>query len=134
MDVFPAKQRSEIMRRVRSKNTRPDIAVCKLLREAGYKYHTHSKSLPGTPDVVFPARKKAIFIHGCFWHRHVCGSATLPKSNRDYWEGKQNRNVARDNRNARSLRASGWGVLTVWECQIKNVEKLHRRLQRFLEA
>jgi|SRR5579872_376441 len=134
MDVFSPEQRSEIMRRVHSKDTQPEVAVRKLLREGRYRYQVHSNGLPGKPDLVFPRRKKVIFIHGCFWHRHACPSGTLPKSNRDYWEGKQNRNVARDKRNIRSLRISGWKVLIVWECEVKDEKKLHRRLERFLEG
>jgi DNA mismatch endonuclease, patch repair protein len=77
--------------------------------------------VPGNPDLVVAKRKQAIFVHGCFWHGHACPSATLPKSNRECWEGKQNSNAHRDKRNARKLRESGWKVLTIWECEIKNV-------------
>lgn len=133
MDTFSRAQRSEIMSRVRSKDTRPEMAVRRILHQAGYRYRLHSESLPGCPDVVFPSRKKAVFIHGCFWHGHVCPSAALPKSNRGYWEAKQTKNATRDKRAVLSLRKSGWRVLVVWECQIKDPEKLHGRLLRFLK-
>jgi DNA mismatch endonuclease (patch repair protein) len=132
-DVFSQARRSEIMGRVPSKNTRPEITVRKMLHEAGYRYRLHSEDLPGCPDVVFPARKKVLFVHGCFWHRHVCASATLPKSNRDYWEEKQSRNAARDKRAIRALRKSGWKVMVIWECEIKDAKTLLRRLSRFLK-
>ena len=86
------------------------------------------------PDLVLARRKKIIFVHGCFWHGHSCSAATLPKSNRDYWELKQNRNAARDRQNVRALRNSGWKVLIIWECEIKNAKRLQRRLKRFLAA
>ena len=128
MDVFSPERRSEIMRCVHSRGTQPEMAVRKAIREAGYRYRLHAKGLPGTPDIVLAGLRKAIFVHGCFWHRHTCPSATLPKSNRDYWEGKQTRNTARDKRNIRRLRIAGWRVLVVWECEVKNSERLRRRL------
>jgi DNA mismatch endonuclease (patch repair protein) len=134
MDTFAPETRSAIMRRVPSKNTRPEIIVRKLVFAAGYRYRLHAKDLPGRPDIVFPSLKKAIFVNGCFWHRHTCESATLPKSNRDYWEKKQSRNAQRDKLACRALHASQWKVLTVWECEAKNLKKLGNRLQRFLES
>jgi DNA mismatch endonuclease (patch repair protein) len=122
------------MRRVRSKNTKPEIFVRKLVSVIGFRYRLHPKNVPGRPDVVFTARKKAIFVNGCFWHRHTCSSATLPKSNTEYWKRKQDRNQARDRQNLRALRQSGWKVLTVWECQIKNLKKVQNKLHNFLEA
>jgi DNA mismatch endonuclease (patch repair protein) len=98
----------------------------------GYRYRLHSKNLPGRPDLALVARKKAIFVHGCFWHRHRCSSATLPKSNREYWERKQNGNAARDKQNVRALRRLKWKVLIIWECEIRNIKRLQRRLQQFL--
>jgi DNA mismatch endonuclease (patch repair protein) len=134
MDVFSPERRSAIMRRVQSKNTRPELVVRKLVCAAGYRYRLHTADVPGRPDLVFRGRKKAIFVNGCFWHRHTCRSAALPKSNRAYWEKKQARNATRDRRNLRALRASRWKVLTVWECETKNLKKLQNRLQRFLES
>src|SRR6266404_5904830 len=127
MDVFSTRTRSEIMRRVHSKNTRPEMIVRQIVHGIGFRYRLHSKSVCGCPDLVFARQKKAIFVNGCFWHRHTCSSATLPKSNRLYWDKKQNRNAARDKRTVRTLRASGWTVLTVWECEIKNLKKLQNR-------
>jgi DNA mismatch endonuclease (patch repair protein) len=120
------------MSRVHSKNTQPELAVRRVVHGMGYRYRLHSKNLAGSPDLVLPRHKKLIFVHGCFWHRHACTAATLPKSNRVYWELKQNRNAARDRKNAQALRRSGWKVLIIWECEIKNAERLQQRLQRFL--
>lgn len=120
------------MSRVRSKNTQPELAVRKVVHGMGYRYRLHSDSLAGHPDLVLTRRKKTIFVHGCFWHGHNCPAATLPKSNRGYWELKQSRNAARDRRNVRNLRRSGWKVLIIWECEIKDQERLRRRLKRFL--
>jgi DNA mismatch endonuclease (patch repair protein) len=133
MDIFSKKQRSAIMARVGSKDTQPEIAVRKMLHHAGYRYRLHVGELPGCPDIVFSRRKKAIFIHGCFWHGHTCHRANLPKSNYDYWKGKQTRNAARDKQATLLLRRSGWKVLVIWECEIKHAEKLHLRLTRFLK-
>src|SRR5579862_439807 len=109
MDVFSPEQRSEIMRRVHSKDTQPEVAVRKLLREGRYRYQVHSNGLPGKPDLVFPRRKKVIFIHGCFWHRHPdCALARLPKSRLAFWLPKLNENRQRDLRNIRRLRKLGW--------------------------
>jgi DNA mismatch endonuclease (patch repair protein) len=132
MDVFSPAHRSQIMRQVHSKDTRPELTVRRLVHGMGYRYRLHSKNLPGCPDLMLTAHKKAIFVHGCFWHRHECPSATLPKSNRDYWERKQNRNAARDKENIRALRGLGWKVLIIWECEIKDVKRLQRQVQRFL--
>src|SRR5258708_5280379 len=120
------------MSRVRSKNTQPELAVRRVVHGMGYRYRLHSRSLVGCPDLVLARRKKIIFVHGCFWHGHNCSAATLPKSNREYWELKQTRNVARDRQNIKALRRSGWKVLIIWECGIKNAMRLRHRLQRFL--
>ena len=131
-DTFSSAQRSEIMSRVRSKNTQPELAVRKIVHGMGYRYSLHSRGLPGCPDLVLTRRKEIIFVHGCFWHGHSCSAAALPKSNRDYWELKQRRNAARDRQHVRTLHSSGWKVLIIWECEIKDAKKLHRRLKRFL--
>ncbi|MFL6521266.1 MAG: very short patch repair endonuclease [Chthoniobacterales bacterium] len=132
MDVFSSRRRSEIMRRVRSKDTRPEIIVRKLIYRAGYRYRIHLKTVPGRPDIALRARKKAIFVNGCFWHGHVCPAGSLPKSNQTYWRAKQSRNAARDQENLRLLKKTGWSALTIWECQMKDLKKLSDRLQRFL--
>src|SRR5437667_271774 len=117
MDVFSPIERSEIMRRVRSTNTRPEIIVRKLLAGTGFRYRLHAKSVQGCPDIASARRRIAIFVHGCFWHGHHCPAAKLPKSNFAYWRDKRTRNVARDKKNVRRLRSNGWRVLTVWECE-----------------
>jgi len=134
MDTFSPMQRSEVMRRVHSKDTKPELSVRRLLHGLGYRYRLHVRDLPGQPDLVFPARRKIVFVHGCYWHGHHCEAAALPASHRAYWEAKQQRNRARDARHARALRRAGWHVLTLWECQMKNTETLAARLVRFLDA
>lgn len=121
------------MAAVHSKNTKPEMVVRKLVFGMGYRYRLHSANLPGKPDLVFPGRKKVIFVHGCFWHRHKgCRYATAPKTRVDFWEGKFDANVARDKRTNRELKTIGWSVLTVWQCQLKEPEKLARKLDDFL--
>jgi DNA mismatch endonuclease, patch repair protein len=105
------------MARVLSKDTGPELSVRRLVHSLGYRYRLHVSELPGTPDLVFPTRKKAIFIHGCFWHRHPrCGR--LPKSNKRFWFSKLEQNRQRDLSNLRKLRRKGWKVLVIWECQL----------------
>jgi DNA mismatch endonuclease (patch repair protein) len=133
-DTFSSTKRSEIMSRVRSKNTQPELSVRTVVHGLGYRYRLHSKSLAGSPDIVLARHRKIIFVHGCFWHGHSCSAATLPKSNRGYWELKQHRNADRDRENIRTLRRLGWKVLIIWECEIKSGESLRRRLKRFLAA
>lgn len=126
--------RSENMRRIRSKNTVPELTVRKLLRDLGFiGYRIHRKELPGKPDIAFVARKKAIMIHGCFWHAHDCKEGLRkPKSNAEYWIPKIDRNKARDAEHASQLAKMGWKVLTIWECELRDLETLSDRLQRFL--
>lgn len=126
------------MRAVRSENTAPEVVVRKLAHGLGLRFRLHRRDLPGTPDLTFPGRRKVIFVHGCFWHRHPhpdCrrGRST-PASRRAFWEAKFARNVARDRRAQRALRAAGWGVMVVWECQTKPAgrARLAARLRRFL--
>ena len=123
------------MRRIRSKGMKPEMIVRKLAHAMGYRYRLHAKDLPGKPDMVFPARRRVIFVHGCFWHQHAakgCKIARIPRSNREYWLPKLQRNVERDQAHCRALRRDGWGVMTVWECQTKDTAGLQRRLRRFL--
>lgn len=111
--------RSAVMRAVRSKHTRPEMTLRRLLHARGYRYRLHRKDLPGSPDLAFPARGKAIFVHGCFWHGHDCKrGARQPKDNADYWIAKIARNRARDEQAQAALRAMGWKCLIVWECEI----------------
>jgi DNA mismatch endonuclease (patch repair protein) len=134
MDKFSPEKRSEIMRRVRSKDTKPELIVRRLAHRMGYRFRLHSSNLPGSPDLVFPRFGSVVFVHGCFWHGHSCEAASLPSSRVEYWEAKRSRNKARDRKSARELRRLGWKVLTVWECQTRNPEKVARRLRRFLES
>ena len=111
------------MRAVKGKDTKPELAVRRMVHAAGYRYRLHRKDLPGRPDLVFGPRKKVIFVHGCFWHSHsdgVCKAASVPKARADYWAAKLEANKARDARNVKALEGSGWRVLTVWECWLKD--------------
>ena len=123
------------MARVQSKNTRPELLVRKVVSVFGLRYRLHAKNLPGHPNLVFRKQRKAIFVHGCFWHRHSnCALARLPKSRLDFWGPKLEGNKARDQRNRRALAKLGWKVLTVWECQLEQLERVETRIRRFLDA
>lgn len=125
--------RSENMRRIRSKNSKPEMLVRQLVFSMGYRYRIHYTRLPGNPDLVFPVRRKAIFVHGCFWHRHPgCKYATTPKSNQEFWEPKFERNQVRDQEVQTALKGEGWKTMVIWECETRNEEKLRKRIQRFL--
>ena len=122
------------MRRIRSRDTRPELAVRKILRAQGFSgYRLHRKDLPGKPDVAYIGRRKTIFVHGCFWHGHDCKSGSRrPKTNTDYWLTKIERNVQRDAVHSAALKGLGWRQLVVWECEVKEPEKLKSRIKRFL--
>lgn len=126
--------RSENMRRIHSKNTAPELATRQLLRELGFSgYRIHRKDLPGKPDVAFIGRKKAIFIHGCFWHGHDCKEGRRqPKSNQAYWLPKIDRNRQRDASHSAELARLGWNVLTVWECELRDPAALTGKLRAFM--
>ncbi len=132
IDPFSPEQRSRIMSLVKSRNTRPEMIVRRAVHSMGYRYRLHQASLPGTPDLVFPAARKVIFVSGCFWHMHSCGRCRIPVRNRSYWQAKLDRNQRRDRAARRQLNRLGWSVLTVWECQLANIDQLQRRLARFL--
>lgn len=135
MDSVTKARRSEIMARVRAKDTKPEMRVRKLIHGLGFRYRLHAKELPGHPDIVLRPLSKVVFVHGCFWHRHSgCALARLPKSRTDFWIPKLEGNRIRDRRSASALRRAGWKVLTVWECQTEKVEKLEQRLEGFLNA
>lgn len=132
MDTVTREHRSSIMSRIRSKDTVPELAVRTLVHGMGYRFRVHRRDLPGSPDLVFPSRRKIIFVHGCFWHRHEkCALSRMPKSRVDFWTSKLNANVARDIANTKSLRKAGWKVLVVWECQIGRFD-LGKRITTFL--
>ena len=122
------------MRKVRSKNTTPELRLRKLIYAMGYRgYRVHYEKLPGKPDVVFIGRRRVIFLHGCFWHGHDCRAGrNTPKSNLEYWNGKLSGNKTRDKRNARELKKAGWRILVIWECQLKEESAVRRRLRKFL--
>ncbi len=126
-------QRSRTMRAVKEKDTGPEWTVRRLLHKAGYRYRLHRKDLPGKPDLVFPVRRKVIFVHGCFWHGHDCKRGSRqPKRNADYWSRKISGNRRRDAQHLAVLEGDGWLVLTLWECQIRDTATLLLRLRRFL--
>lgn len=128
--------RSENMRRIRSKNTEPELAVRKLLRSLGLTgYRIHRKELPGRPDIAWASRRLAIFVHGCFWHGHGCKEGIRkPKSNENYWLKKINRNVQRDFEQIEFLRGMGWKVLVIWECEIKDDELTTKKIIDFISG
>src|SRR6201996_8860866 len=124
-DVFSPEKRSAVMRRVKGKDTSPELKVRAALRRLGVGARRHRVALPGKPDIAMPGRKLAIFVHGCFWHGHDCArGARTPKANRDYWEGKIGRNRARDDEHRAALAAMGWRAVTLWECELKDAEAL----------
>lgn len=120
------------MAAIRSKNTQPEMLVRRLVYSLGCRYRLHRKDLPGKPDLVFASRRKAIFVHGCFWHCHGCKISHAPKSNRAYWCPKLIRNQERDAVHLQELRARGWQVLVLWECELKDKKRWIQRIQRFL--
>ena len=136
MDTFTAAERAAIMRRVRGKDTGPEMAVRRHDPPAWASATACiARICRASPDLVFPCRGKALFVHGCFWHGHGCRAGrNRPSSNRAYWIPKLDRNKARDAANRRRLRALGWDVLTVWECQLKETERLRRRIGKFLDT
>jgi DNA mismatch endonuclease (patch repair protein) len=132
-DKVSKEQRSANMRAVRSRNTQPEVRVRQIAHALGYRFRLHFRKLPGNPDIAFPGRRKAVFVHGCFWHRHKgCRRASIPKSNRAFWRAKLARNASRDAEELAAIRKQGWRALVVWECEIKNERRLAARLRRFL--
>ena len=137
MDTLTPTQRSARMAKIRGRDTKPEMVVRRLLHRLGYRYRLHRTDLPGNPDIVFGQRRKAVFIHGCFWHRHsdpACRLARLPKSRLDFWVPKLTANMARDLRNHDELRTLGWDILVVWECELRQSEQLENKLRKFLEV
>ena len=120
------------MSRIGSKNTAPELIVRRILHRLGYRYRLHGKGLPGTPDIVFQRRKKAIFVHGCFWHAHGCKIGRPPKTRLEYWLPKLEANVRRDSETLTMMATMGWDVLTVWQCQTREPERLEAVLVDFL--
>jgi DNA mismatch endonuclease (patch repair protein) len=132
-DVYGPEKRSAVMRRVKGRDTTPEMIVRRALTRLGARYRLHRKDLPGSPDVVLPGRRLALFVHGCFWHGHDCArGARIPKANRAYWLAKLARNRARDAEVRAELVARGWRVEAVWECQLKDAAALEARLAGLL--
>lgn len=133
-DTFSRQRRSEIMGRIGSADTRPELAVRSLLHKAGFRFRLHSQRLPGKPDIVLPYYKTVVFVHGCLWHGHEnCKRGRRPKSNTEYWNRKIDRNVMRDAANAELLRGLGWQRLIVWECELKNPDLVVKKLVSLLK-
>jgi len=134
MDVFDSETRSRVMRQVKSRDTRPEMRVRRMLHAMGCRYRLHRRDLPGAPDIVMPGRRRIIFVHGCFWHGHDCKAGRKrPATHRDYWDAKLQRNRLRDAENLAKLEAMGWRVLIVWECETRDAEALASRLGDFLK-
>lgn len=124
------------MSRVRGRDTKPELLVRRIAHGLGYRFRLHRRDLPGVPDIVFPSRRKVIFVHGCFWHRHpdpACKLARMPKSRLDFWVTKLENNKKRDEKNMARLHVLGWEALVVWECQISNQDELRIRIREFLK-
>ena len=136
-DTVTPKRRSEIMSGIRSKGMKPEMTVRRLLHGMGYRFRLHRRDLPGKPDLVFPGRRKVIFVHGCFWHQHGdsgCKIARRPKSNQEYWLPKLDRNVALDAEHQASLRGQGWDVLVIWECEVNAGPEFLEKAKKFLDG
>ena len=135
-DIFNTFKRKKIMRSIKSKNTKPELIIRKLLFSKGYRFKIHDKKLPGKPDIVMPKRKVVVNVHGCYWHYHGCSRSNVPKTQTRYWVDKLENNKRRDFQNKRKLKKLGWRVIDVWECTLKkkNLEKTFNRLERLIAA
>ncbi|TVM33820.1 very short patch repair endonuclease [Oceanidesulfovibrio marinus] len=134
MDTVSKEKRSEIMSKIRGKDTKPEKIVRSLLHSMGYRFRLHRKDLPGKPDIVLPKYKTVIFVHGCFWHGHsICQDGHIPKSNSDYWKSKIDNNIRRDKKNMSLLSNSGWSYVIIWECETNNLNILEQRIKSELE-
>lgn len=133
VDTRSPEQRRRIMQSVKTKDTGPELTVRRALFAAGYRFRLHRRDLPGCPDIVFPGRKKVVFVHGCFWHGHGCAKGQGSKSRREYWGPKLDANRARDERNLQELRALGWNTLVIWQCELAHMDGLLTRLGTFLK-
>jgi DNA mismatch endonuclease (patch repair protein) len=133
-DVFDPDQRSAVMRAVKSRNTAPEIAVRRAAHALGMRFRLNRSDLPGKPDLVLPARRAVIFVHGCFWHGHDCArGARMPATNRDYWRAKISRNMTRDKASLAALKKLGWKPVVIWECETRDGERLGRLVARKLQ-
>ena len=132
VDTLTPAERSALMARIRGVDTKPELAVRRALHAQGYRYRIHVRELPGRPDLVFAKRRTAVFVHGCFWHRHGCKRTSTPKSREDFWQSKFDANVERDRKNEALLLHDGWRVFVAWECEVERDETLIPRLVQFL--
>ena len=133
-DVFNINQRSAIMRTIRSRGTKPELALAKLLRFLRIRYRSHPKRLPGNPDFILIDYSVVVFVHGCFWHQHKkCGKAVIPVNNAAFWTKKLNRNVVRDRESVRRLRDRGLSVIILWECELKSSEFIAKKIERMIK-
>ena len=132
-DPLSPRQRSERMSRIRNSDTKPEMAIRRIVHGMGYRYRLHVRDLPGKPDLVFRRKKKVIFVHGCFWHQHGCNHYRMPKSKRDFWLPKLRKNTERDKKVSDLLTAQGWNILVVWECQLKDKDYLKQSIKEFLK-
>ena len=133
-DVFTQDKRSSIMANVKGRNTKPELVVRSTIHRMGFRYRLHVADLPGKPDIVLPRHKKVIFVNGCFWHGHKdCPRAKRPTTNTSSWNAKLDENVLRDKRNIRKLKKRGWQTLTIWECEIRDRDKIYHKLSSFLQ-
>jgi len=131
MDKLTRSQRSALMARIKGKNTMPEMLVRSAAHRLGLRFSLHRKDLKGSPDIVFPKHHTVVFVHGCFWHQHAgCRRASVPTSRADYWKAKLARNKERDAQAAVELKAAGWRVAVIWECDVKNADKLNAKLKR----
>lgn len=132
-DIFSKGKRSEIMSKISNKNTKPEILVRKYLFANGFRYRVNDKRFPGKPDILLPKYKTAIFINGCFWHGHTCKKGQIPSTNTDFWREKVSNNKLRDGKNTELLIQLGWNVITIWQCEINNINSRQMRLEHLLE-
>ena len=133
VDNLNPEQRRRCMARIRSSNTKPEVKVRKAAHALGYRFRLHRKNLPGKPDLVFPSLGKAIFVHGCFWHSHDCRYGRVePQTNVEYWKKKRAATIERDRRHRKALSALGWSSLVIWECQLRSMSQIAKRLTGFL--
>ena len=132
-DIVDSDKRSEIMSRIRNRDTAPEMIVRRMAHRLGFRFRLHRKDLPGSPDIVFPRHRAVIMVHGCFWHRHSgCKHASSPQTRVRFWEDKFRGNVVRDRRNETALRELGWRVMVIWECETKDRDAVMERIAGFL--
>ncbi len=134
VDVHTPEQRSHNMAAIRSKNTKPEMAVRRLVHRMGYRFRLHRKDLPGNPDLAFIRQRKVMFVHGCYWHMHRCRfGRVVPRTNAEFWRIKRESNRRRDKANLREIRRLGWDALVIWECQLKDMNALEKKIRCFLD-